>query len=76
MSEFLELIHPQTDIAVYVGASLDVMSRDSKLMRGDGPTLFTSIKEDTGTDDVVELILSAWRTAGSPGSPGGLVDFE
>ena len=58
------------DIAEYVGASLDVMARDSKLMRGDGPTLFTSVKKDIGVDAVVDLILAAWRTAGSPGQPG------
>ncbi|KAI0317649.1 P-loop containing nucleoside triphosphate hydrolase protein [Amylostereum chailletii] len=70
------LVINKIDIAVYVNASLDVMSRDSKLMRGDGPTLFTSVKQDTGIDDVVELVLAAWRTAGSPGTPGGLGDFE
>ena len=43
------------------------MARDSKLMRGDGPTVFTSVREDKGVDDVVGLILAAWRSAGSPG---------
>lgn len=62
------------DIAQYVGASLDVMRRDSKLMRGDGPTVFTSIKNDQGVDDVVELILAAWRTAGEPGVRGAVGD--
>lgn len=57
----------QTDLAPYVGASLEVMARDSKLMRGDGPTIFSSVKHDKGVDDVVSLILAAWRTAGSPG---------
>jgi len=36
-------------------------------MRGDGPTVFASVKEKKGVDDVVALILAAWRTAGSPG---------
>ncbi len=48
------------------------MDRDSKLMRGDGPTLFTSVREDKGVDDVVNLILAAWRMAGSPGTPGAV----
>jgi urease accessory protein len=52
------------------------MERDSKLMRGDGPTLFTSVKKDNGVSDVVDLILAAWRTAGSPGKPGSSADFE
>ncbi|EAU85940.2 urease accessory protein ureG [Coprinopsis cinerea okayama7 len=58
------------DLAPYVGASLEVMERDSKLMRGEGPTVFTSMKEDKGIDDVVSLILAAWKSAGSPGKPG------
>ncbi len=64
----------QVDLAPYVGASLEVMDRDAKLMRGDGPTVFTSVKQGKGVDDVVELILAAWRTAGSPGKPGPVAD--
>ncbi len=64
----------KTDLAPYVGASLEVMQRDSKLMRGDGPTVFTSIKEGSGVDDVVNLVLAAWRASGSPGKPGAVGD--
>lgn len=70
------LVINKIDIAQYVGASLDVMRRDSKLMRGDGPTIFTSIKNDESVDDVVELILGAWRTAGEPGTQGAVGDDE
>lgn len=59
---------PQTDLAPYVNASLNVMDRDAKLMRGDGPTVFTSVKKGEGVDDVISLILAAWKIAGSPGS--------
>jgi urease accessory protein len=52
------------------------MRRDSKFMRGDGPTIFTSIKNDESVDDVVELILGAWRTAGEPGTQGAVGDDE
>jgi len=52
-----------------VSASLAVMDRDAKLMRGDGPTIFTSIKEGTGVEDVIDLVLSSWKAAGSPGKP-------
>jgi urease accessory protein len=55
-----------------VNASLEIMDRDSKLMRGDGPTVFCSVKEGKGIDDVANLILAAWRTAGSPGKPGAV----
>lgn len=65
---------PKIDLAPYVGASLEVMDRDSKLMRGDGPTVFTSVKKGTGVDDIVDLILAAWRMAGSPGTPGAVGD--
>ena len=66
----------QTDIAQYVNASLDIMDRDSKLMRGDGPTIFCSVKEGKGVEDVANLILAAWRTAGNPGIPGAVGDLE
>jgi urease accessory protein len=61
------LVINKIDLAPYVGASLEVMDRDAKLMRGDGPTVFTSVREGKAVDDVVSLILAAWRTAGSPG---------
>lgn len=70
------LVVNKIDLAPYVGASLEVMARDSKIMRGDGPTIFTSVKEGTGIEDVVELILAAWRTAGSPGKEGAVGDEE
>lgn len=57
----------QIDIAPLVSASLAVMDRDAKLMRGNGPTIFTSIKEGTGVGDVIDLVLSSWKAAGSPG---------
>merc|ERR1739845_69978 len=39
------LIVNKIDIAQYVGADLDVMARDAKKMRGEGPTIFASVKE-------------------------------
>ncbi|KAI1788120.1 urease accessory protein UreG [Ganoderma leucocontextum] len=68
------LIINKIDLAPYVGASLAVMDRDAKLMRGDGPTVFASVREGKGVDDVVDLILAAWRTAGSPGKVGPVGD--
>jgi len=66
------LVINKIDIAQYVNASLEVMDRDSRLMRGDGPTIFCSVKEGKGVEDVANLILAAWRTAGSPGKPGAV----
>ncbi|KXN88131.1 hypothetical protein AN958_07590 [Leucoagaricus sp. SymC.cos] len=68
------LVINKTDLAPHVGASLEVMDRDAKLMRGDGPTVFTSVRKGPGVDDVVDLILAAWRTAGSPGKAGPVGD--
>ena len=38
------LVINKIDLAPYVGASLEVMERDSKKMRGDRPFLFTNIR--------------------------------
>ncbi|KAG6372803.1 urease accessory protein UreG [Boletus reticuloceps] len=67
------LVINKIDIAEYVNASLEVMQRDARIMRGNGPTVFASVKKDQGVEDVVELVLAAWRTAGSPGTPGPVV---
>jgi urease accessory protein len=48
------------------------MARDAKIMRGDGPTIFTSVREGKGVEDVVGLVLGAWRAAGSPGKEGAV----
>lgn len=51
------LVINKRDLAPYVGASLDVMARDSKLMRGKKPFLFTNCKTGEGIDDLLRLIL-------------------
>ena len=50
------LVINKTDLAPYVGASLEVMDRDSKLMRNDRPFVFTNCKTGEGVDDLVKLI--------------------
>ena len=44
------------DLAPYVGASLEVMDRDSRKMRGERPFVFTNIRGDEHVDTVVEWI--------------------
>ena len=44
------------DLAPYVGASLEVMERDSGKMRGERPFVFTNIRGDENVDTVVEWI--------------------
>lgn len=50
------LVINKTDIAPYVGASLEVMERDSKIMRGSKPFVFTNCKTGDGIDTLVRLI--------------------
>jgi urease accessory protein len=50
------LIINKIDLAPYVGASLEVMERDAKKMRGDRPFVFTNLKTAQGLDRVIEFI--------------------
>src|SRR5689334_16228831 len=50
------LVINKTDLAPYVGASLEVMERDSRKMRGERPFLFTNLKEGRGAAEVVSFI--------------------
>ena len=50
------LVINKIDLAPMVGASLEVMVRDSKKMRGERPFLFTNIRGDQGVDEVVRWI--------------------
>jgi urease accessory protein len=50
------LVINKIDLAPLVGASLEVMERDSKKMRGERPFVFTNLKTGQGLDRVVEFI--------------------
>jgi urease accessory protein len=50
------LVINKIDLAPYVGASLDVMERDAKKMRGARPFVFTNLKIGSGVDTVVSFI--------------------
>jgi urease accessory protein len=51
------LIINKIDLAPHVGASLEVMDRDAKKMRGDRPFVFTNLKTGQGLDAIVEFIV-------------------
>jgi urease accessory protein len=51
------LVINKTDLAPHVGASLEVIERDSLRMRGERPFLFTSLRRGEGVDRVVEFIV-------------------
>jgi urease accessory protein len=50
------LIINKIDLAPHVGASLEVMDRDARKMRGDRPFLFSNLKTGQGVDDVIRFI--------------------
>lgn len=52
------LVINKQDLAPYVGADLSVMDRDSKLMRGNKPFVFTNCKTGEGIDGLIQLIMS------------------
>jgi len=51
------LIINKIDLAPHVGASLEVMDRDARKMRGDRPFVFTNLKTGQGLGTIVEFIL-------------------
>ena len=50
------LVINKIDLAPYVGASLEVMDRDTKRIRGGKPYVFTNLKDGTGVDAVTGWI--------------------
>jgi len=50
------LVINKIDLAPMVGASLEVMARDAKKMRGERPFVFTNLKTGQGLDAVIQFI--------------------
>ncbi len=50
------LVINKIDLAPYVGASLEVMDRDARRMRGERPFLFTDIRDGEGVDKIISWI--------------------
>ncbi len=51
------LVINKIDLAPYVGASLEVMDRDARKMRGEKPFVFTNIKLGNGVKKVAQFIV-------------------
>ena len=50
------LVINKIDLAPHVGASLEVMERDARRMRGERPFVFTNLKTGQGLDQVIAFI--------------------
>ncbi|HEY1911049.1 MAG TPA: urease accessory protein UreG [Vicinamibacterales bacterium] len=50
------LVINKIDLAPYVGADLEVMARDARLMRGDRPFVFANVRAGAGVADVIAWI--------------------
>ncbi|SNR51952.1 urease accessory protein UreG [Puniceibacterium sediminis] len=50
------LVINKTDLAPYVGASLDVMERDATRMRAGKPFVFASLRHGKGIEAIVDLL--------------------
>ena len=50
------LVINKTDLAPYVGASLEVMERDATRMRAGKPFVFAQVKHGEGVDEIVSLL--------------------
>jgi urease accessory protein len=51
------LVINKIDLAPYVGASLEVMERDTRRMRGERPFVFTNLRAGTGVEVICEFIV-------------------
>jgi urease accessory protein len=52
------LLINKIDLAELVGASVDVMLREARALRGDRPVLRTALRHSSGVDDVVAWVLA------------------
>ena len=57
------LVINKTDLAGAVNADLQVMARDAKRMRGEGPTIFAQCTHGVGVSEIAAHILRAWQIA-------------
>ena len=71
------LLINKTELAPYVGADLEVMARDAKLMRGEKPFLFADLRSEKGQGRAARLAAArgALRLNGGRRPPGATCDL-
>src|SRR5947199_3617484 len=57
------LVVNKTDLAPLVGADLEVMARDARMMRGEGPVVFAQVTHNVGVTAIAEAVVAAWPRA-------------
>ncbi|WP_027628720.1 urease accessory protein UreG [Ruminiclostridium cellobioparum] len=60
------LVINKIDLAPYVGASLEIMDRDSRKMRGSKPFVFTNLNTNEGLENVIGWIRRSVLLEGIP----------
>ena len=60
------LVINKVDLAPFVGASLEVMERDARRMRGERPFVFANIRAGVGVSDISRFVETAGGMADAP----------
>jgi urease accessory protein len=63
------LVINKIDLAPLVGASLDVMDRDARKMRGERPFVFTNLKTGQGLDTIERFIVERGMVGAATATP-------
>jgi urease accessory protein len=54
------LVINKTDLAEAVGADLEIMARDSRRMRGEGPFVFAQVRHGLGVEEIARHVVKAF----------------
>lgn len=65
------LVINKTDLAPLVGADLDVMARDARRMRGDGPFVFAQVTRGVGVDTITGAVVEGLEATRAGGRTAG-----
>lgn len=66
------LVINKIDLAPYVGASLEVMERDTLKMRGERPFIFSNLKKGDGLSDIITFIVEQGMLTKTDHMPDGI----